>query len=302
MSEVPSSGASRWAGDVALVDPAPARWPIRATSLFFLALVAFSIVGTVSEYAQADAIVWLPGRRDITATSSATVESVAVRPGQRVTAGQLLIEMYNAEERAARDRFEREWQLQLSKMLSDLTDKAGRDALLTLRAERDRNQARMEQRVVRAPGDGVVAAVWVRSGQPVHPGDRLFSFEAEESDPIVVLALPGFSKSHIRAGTSGRFAPEGFDYNYQDLVVETVSDDTVSPAAVKRFLGAEYGEDLSVRGSVLLAEGRFLSPTFAVDGITYRRHSGMRGKALLRLRTQPIVLALLPFLRRLVQS
>lgn len=295
------SGTARWAGEVAHVDPAPTRWPTRTIVVFAFAAVAFAIVGHVTEYVQADAVVWLSGRRDITATAAATIDSVAVGPGQRVRAGQLLVEMYNAEERAGRDRFEREWQLQLSRMLSNPGDRAARDALLTLRAERDRSQARIDQRMMRAPSDGTVAAVWVRQGQPVQPGDRLVSFEVDDSEAMVILALPGFARSHVRAGTTARFAPEGFDYAYQDLMVQTVSDDTVSPAAVKRFLGPEYGDELTVRGSVLLANGRFQSPTFTVDGLTYRRHSGMRGKAWVRLRTEPIILALVPSLRRLVQ-
>ena len=65
------------------------------------------------------------------------------------------------------------------------------------------------------------------------------------------------------------------------------------------MLGAEVADSLHLVGPVVVVHGRLATPEFVVDGKTYRYHDGMLATAEVPVRTERIIVALLPALRRL---
>ncbi|MCX5742057.1 MAG: hemolysin D, partial [Proteobacteria bacterium] len=57
-------------------------------------------------------------------------------------------------------------------------------------------------------------------------------------------------------------------------------------------------DSMHLAGPVALVRGRLPAAEFTVDGRTFRYHDGMLGTAEVRVRSEPIVFALLPGTRR----
>ena len=162
-------------GDVLRVDPGWMRWTYRLLVTALVAGLLFSVLARIREYASGPAVVRLAGRTDLTATADGTVSQVAVAPGQRVEAGQLLVRFHGAREAAELARIESELELQLINRLRDPSDAGAEQALLSLRAERELARSNLAEREVRAPAAGVVSDLRVRLGQRIMPGQTLLA-------------------------------------------------------------------------------------------------------------------------------
>lgn len=112
------------------------------------------------------------------------VTEVAVRVGDRVRAGDVLLKIYSAEQRVGRDRAQAELEqaradLERAKALHErggTSDEVLEDARTSVRLEEaDLELARilLEERTIRAPFDGVVTERFVDAGTSVETGDLL---------------------------------------------------------------------------------------------------------------------------------
>ncbi|RPH56284.1 HlyD family efflux transporter periplasmic adaptor subunit [bacterium] len=278
------------------------RWTYRLLLGVVVAGLVFSLVFKVREYASGPAVVRLGGRTDLTATTDGTVSEVAVQPGQRVESGRLLVRFYGAREAAELERIERELEMQLIARLRNPADTGAERALLSLRAERELAQARLAERELRAPRAGVVSDLRVRPGQRIAPGQVLLSLAGEGSDPTVLALLPGEYRPLIRPGMQLRLELQGYQYMYQRLEVESVSNEVIGPAEARRYLGEEIADAVPLDGPVVLVTARLPSSTFEVEGKVRRYHDGMWGQGEVRVRAERILVALVPALRALFED
>lgn len=291
--------AHREAGDVVRISP---RWV--AWSYWFLILVllgggAYAGIGTVGVYSSGPAIVRMTGRTEITVVRPGSIESIAVVPGQRVTKGQILARFYDADEASELERLDQQFESQLVEFLRNPNDDSVGSALARTRAEKERAAARLDERHARAPHAGVISDVRVRPGQHLDPGDVVLSLIRDDSDPAVVAFLPGADRPQLRPGMRIRVELQGYKYAYQDLVIDSVSDEVVGPAEARRFLGSQYADTVAFAGPVVLVTMTLPSRTFDADGRTYTYHDGMQAIAEVRVRNERVITALIPGLKGL---
>jgi membrane fusion protein (multidrug efflux system) len=109
--------------------------------------------------------------------------------------------------------------------------------------------------------------------------------------------LPAQYRPQLRPGMSMRFEVTGYRYAYQEMAIRSVSAQIIGPDEVKRYLGQKIGDTVTVTGPVVLVEATPASPTFTVDGHTFDFYHGMSGVAEARVRTESILVALVPGLR-----
>ncbi len=154
---------------------------------------------------------------------------------------------------------------------------------------------------MRAPAAGVVSDLRVRVGQRIMPGQTLLSLAREArgagGKPVVVALLPGEFRPLLKPGMPLRLELQGYRYAYQHLVVESVGDEVVGPAEAQRSLGEEVADGVQITGPVVRVEARLLSDTFEAEGRVRRYHDGMWGKAEVRVRSEPVLVALVPALK-----
>jgi membrane fusion protein (multidrug efflux system) len=269
-----------------------------------LSSLSFAAFATVGDYASGPAVVRVEGRLDLTATASGTVERVDVHSGEHVKAGQVLVRFNVAQERGELDRLQTELEGQLAKLLRDPKDQAARETLTSLRAQRDLAQSRLEQRAVRAPREGIVSDLRIRSGELLVAGERVLSLvvapaggSSDGTRFIVVAFLPGQYRPLLHPGMLLGLRLSGFPRSSVLLTIDSVGDEIVGPAEVKRYLGQESGDALSVNGPVVLVKARLHGATFDAEDKTLHFYDGLPGTAEARVRAQPLLLALIPGLR-----
>lgn len=271
-----------------------------ALALAFAVSALYAVFGTLHEYASGPAVVWIADRLQITATVGGTVSAIDVRPGDRVEAGQVLVRFSSAVELAELERVEREFELQLAKTLRDASDQAARAALTALHTERDVAAAKLERLSVRAPRAGLIGDIRIRAGQLIGPGDIVVTLLDEDRRCSVMAVLPAQYRPQLRPGMSMRFEVTGYRYAYQEMVIRTVGTQIIGPNEVKRYLGQEIGDTVTVSGPVVIVEATPASSTFTVDGDAFDFYHGMSGVAEVRVRTESILVALIPGLRAVI--
>lgn len=289
-------------GDLLRADPGWMQWTYRLLLAVLVATLLFSVIGTIREYASGPVVVRLGGRTDLRATAPGTVSEVLAARGEPIEAGQVLVRLHGAQEAAELSRIEQEIELQLINRLRDPSDTAAERSLLSLRAERELARSRVAERELRAPAAGAVDDVRVRPGQPVAPGQVLVTLASPGGERTVVALLPGEYRPQLKPGMELRMELQGYRYAYQKLIVADVGGEVVGPAEARRYLGDEIADAATLGGPVVLVTARLPSLTFEAEGKTRRYHDGMWGKAEVRVRSEPILVALIPALKALFEN
>lgn len=295
---IEAQAAPRW-GDVVRVSPPWLSWTYWTLVALLIASAIFLVVGTVSTYSSGPAIVRATARAEITARTAGNVAAVDIAPGARVTSGTILARLDDTNQRAALERTQQEFDVQLRNHMLDFGDGAADAAVRGLRNQLDAARTELEDRVVRANVEGVVSDVRVRPGQHVNPGDIVASIAMGEGSLEVVALLPGEDRPQLAAGMTLRLELAGYQYAYQSLTIESVSSDVIAPGEARRVVGPEVADSLALTGPVVVVRGRLPRREFEADGKRFIYHDGMLARAEVRMRSERIVYALVPGARRL---
>ncbi|WP_309896446.1 HlyD family efflux transporter periplasmic adaptor subunit [Archangium sp.] len=278
----------------------------RGTYWVLVALVLVGGVGLalvdINDYAQGPMLVQVKGLEDVSTTVGGRVSRVLVQRGQRVKAGEPLVELYSSTEQAQRERVAQEYRAQLAALLLNPLDGPARQAVAGLRAQLELNETLLGERALRAPCDGTVNDVRVREGQFLVAGEVVSSVLREGAESWALALLPGRYRPMLKPGEPFRLELEGFPYLYQELTATTVSDELVGPAEVRRYLGPVLGDAVAVEGPVVVVVARLAGDTFQSDGRTYSYYTGMPGTARVKVRARNGWVTLLPILEYLWRS
>jgi membrane fusion protein (multidrug efflux system) len=288
--------------DVLMVDPATTSWGFRLILAGMVVIVAFLILGRLTEYATGPAVVRLDGRTSLTAPQTALVAKVGVLPGATVKEGDVLVQFYSSEEAAELTAATREFDDQLRKLLQMPQDATAREALVSLRTRRDLAQQRLNQRTLRAPFAGTVGDVRVRAGQLVEAGMSVVELVDSNSTATLTALLPGRYRPFLDQGDTLRFEIDGFRKRAQELTIISVGDQIVGPAEAARYLGRDLADSLVVQGPVVVVQAQLPKATFEHDGRSFAFAHGMQGKAETAVRNEPIAYAFVPTLKQWVEK
>jgi multidrug resistance efflux pump len=283
-------------GDLLRVDPGWMRWTYRLLLGAVAAGLLFSILAPVREYASGPAVVRLGGRSDLTATTDGTVTQVMVAPGEKVAAGRLLVRFYGAREAAELQSLDQEFEEQLINLLRNPGDAGAEQSLIILRSQIELARARVAEREVRAPAAGTVSDIRVRPGQHIAPGQALLALSRGEGRPELTAYLPGEYRPMLKPGMPLRLELRGYRYAYQHLTVESVDDEVVGPAEAQRSMG-QIADAVELGGSVVRVTARLAGDTFEADDRVRRFHDGMIGQAEVSVRSERLLVALIPALK-----
>ena len=283
------------------------RFDKKWTRVVYKLLVAAAVAGflficlfNVDEYAAGPAVIRVDGRRMLTATVPATVESVDVKPGQWVELDEVLVRMHAIDEHNELVRASAEFDRQLVRVLRDPSDTPAKQQLAALRTQKEQAKNADESRTIRANIAGYVSDVRVRLGQHVNAGDVLLAVAPKDSADVSLVAMvPADYRPMLQKGLKMRFELDGFRYEYADLVATDVSAEAVGPAEVQRLLGQERSDAVALTpGAKVLVTAKLPAATFSSEGQPYGYFDGLTGTAEVRVRTEPILVTLIPALRQ----
>jgi multidrug efflux pump subunit AcrA (membrane-fusion protein) len=288
-------------GELLRISPAWTRWTYWVLLGFALAAVLFLLLGTVSEYAEGPAVVRVEGRNELTAMTGGTVSSVEVASGEEVVPGQALVRFYDASESAELDRIRGAFELQLVNYLKNPNDAGVRQDLIALRTQKGFAEARLEQLIVRAPHAGLVGDIQVRPGQVVSAGDAILSLLSANQTVSLIAMLPGSYRPQLRLGMPLRLELAGYRYAFETTTIESIGDQVIGPQAARRYLGQEIADTLPLSGAVVVVQAKLPSASFFSDKQVYAFHDGMHGRAEVRVRSERLLLALVPGLKAIFE-
>src|SRR5439155_8925204 len=90
---------------------------------------------------------------------------------------------------------------------------------------------------------------------------------------------------------------DGYPNVYSQVPIEFVGNEAVGPGEIRRYLGDEVSDALTVQGSLVFVRARLERPTFVYDGKSYRYYDGIPGRVDVATRSTRLILVLFPFLR-----
>lgn len=288
-------------GDVLRLSPSWIRWTFPTLAVLVIAAGVASIVVPFDEWASGPAFVQQTNTRELATFLDGVVESIHADPGQRVIAGDVLIRLYDDGESQLVDRLDEEFESQLVRLLSNPADQAARVRVATLQGELREARAESEQRLVRAPADGVVQDVRVRPGQRVDAGDLLVSFASRDKELEVLALLPGTYRPVLAEGQAMHLRLDGYAHGEIALPVGQVSPEAIGPAAAARLLPPELADAVSLRGPTVIVRGGLAIRNFKAGNDDLELYGGMTGLAEVRVRRRPLILALVPSLDDAIQ-
>ncbi len=289
-------------GDVLRFDRRWARITYGIVAVGALVAFAFASLFTIDEYASGPAVVRVDGRRIITATTPATVEAVDVMAGAWVDVGSVMVRMHDLDEQKELARASNEFDLQVVRMLRDPNDAAVKTPLAALRAQKEQAKNNYESRTIRSQVAGYVSDVRVRPGQHVGAGDVLLAVAPKDAVHVsLVSMLSAEYLPLLKAGLKMRFELDGFRYEYTDLVLTEVSAEAVGSAEVQRLLGGEKSDTIALDpGAKVLVTADLPAASFRSEGRPYGYFDGLTGRADVFVRTEPLLVTLIPALREWV--
>ena len=118
----------------------------------------------------------------------------------------------------------------------------------------------------------------------------------------MIAFLPGHYRPQLKPGARLKLELRGYPYAYQHLVIESIGDEIVGPEEVRRFLGKEIADTVPIAGPVVLVKARIRGRTFVASNKRFNFFDGMQGMAEVRVRTEPIIVSLIPGLAPLFGS
>lgn len=296
------SSASRVQGDVLRVNPVWVQRLYQITLIMAVFVGTFVTVGRVSSFATGPAVIRGEGRSIVTSATSGTITHIDVTRGQRVEVGQILAQLNDAEERANVQRFEDEFDIVLATSLRTPGDLGLRRRVGEAGLERELAHARQAQRVIKAPRAGIISDLRVRVGQFLPAGEHVGAIVDESSAFTIAALVPGRYRPQVAVGASLRLEVDGYANVYQELTIETVGDGLLGPEEVRRFLGPDVPLGVIPQDPVVVVQARLPTAHFMVDDMVFPYFDGMLGRASVRIRSERILVSLIPSLRALLRA
>lgn len=296
---IEAAGPQQW-GDVVRLAPRWLAWAYWILVVLLAGCVAFLWFGTVNTYSAGPAIVRSTARTSISTRTAGTISTVEVAPGDRVAAGAVIARLDDGGQRAAMERLDHELETALRNHMLDPAD-AGADASLrALRLQVSQARASLGEREIRATAAGTISDLRIRPGQHVEPGDVAASVVDGDGGLEVIALMPGEDRPQLAPGMALRLELTGYRYAYQAVMIDSVSPDVMAPAEARRVLGTDVAEGIQIGGPVVLVHGHLARHEFDDgDGRSFTYHDGMIGSAEVQVRTERILFALVPGMRRL---
>ena len=133
------------------------------------------------------------------------------------------------------------------------------------------------------------------------PGDVMLTVATEPRSLSLVALIPGHFRPQLEAGAQLRFELAGYQHTFQELRVDRLGQEIIVPREARRILGPDVAASALPQEPVFVVHAKLPETTFSIRSQTYRFYDGMAGTAHIRVDEEPILLRLLPALRRITE-
>lgn len=282
------------------------RWARLVFPLILLALLAGLVyvqLGDVDEYTRSITIDYVNPGVAVTDTAGGAITDIDVEPGDYVRKNQVLAHLDSDSERAALKRLQEEYEHALARRLCPPNGGAARSTVASLREKVPAAEARLDARATRSLRSARLEDHRVQEGDQLTPGQVLATIRPDDResgrDVRVIATLPANYRSLLQPGMDLRLTLRSPKSPYQTLSVERVRRDAIGPDEVRRALGIEVSNTVSLNGSIVPIYCEGPSYRFQVDDRRYGYRNGLLGTAEILVKSERVLFLLLPAPNRL---
>ncbi len=284
-------------GDVLQLLPHWIRWTYPALIGMVVCGLVFVSVFRIHVYAAGPSVVKVLGQYDVTSPVSGIVDSILVGSGERVSAGQIVVQLDSAEQEAELVRVQKAFDEELANHLRDLFDPIATRQVSVLRTQLEFARRMRDLRCIRASRDGAIVDVRTQVGQQLTSGQIAATVRTSAEEIRVLAALPGKFRPMLKEGLPASLELQGYAHDRVPVLLHRVDAGVIGQKEVQRYLGPDAPSLMSLDGSLVLVDASLPNANFTVDGRSYSYHDGMQGRLEVKVRSEPMILALLPGLR-----
>jgi len=238
---------------------------LRRTYAITLALSLLGFFGMclakLNTYASGPALIRASRSVEISAPAIGLIRSLAVSPGSAVRSGDLLM-------------------------------------LLELPLQASESTRAIAQ--IRATVDGTVEEIRVRPGEPVKSGDKVLSMIQGPAQYEVVAFLPEAYAPQLHRGMPVRLKLAGGTVPGDGAEISEISPDSLSPGEVMRYMGKADSESVRAAGRAVMIHAS-LPERLIRDISDDSKLDGMTGEAEVVVRSERVILALMPGLKKIFE-
>ncbi len=282
-------GGGAGLGDPILIPPTWMRWTYALCATTSAIVLAAATLVAVPEYVEGPAVIRAEGAQPIVAPLPGIVAAVAMTPRRYVRAGDVLVAFRAEEEVAQLKSVEAELTTTLVRLFADPSDRSVRQAMGSLRSQRDLLRSRVAARTIRADADGIIGDVRVRAGQAVNAGDILMSLAGRSALFTVTAALPGHRRPSLHDGQQMQMRLSEYGDVVEQLNIAHVDDLVVASAEARRSVGIDTTDSAQVSGPSVLVHANLSSGSFVADDRVYDFFDGMRVTVRVQVGAKPLI-------------
>ena len=291
-------------GVIAELSPVWVRYSYPLLVVTIVVAFAFAFFIHVPTYSTGNGVVVFPGT-EITAPVAGTVETVYVQSSQEVRKGDLLIKLSSAKEDADLAQATTQYEAAVQQYLVDPADETIHKELISAQTNKQRAEAALAERYVRATAEGTVSDVRIREGTGLQFGEPILTIVAPGTEPEVWAFLPGSDRPRLMVGQDLQVDLTGYTKSRESAKICYVDAAVIGAAEARRVIGAELADALKMPqeggASFVWVKAKLPSNEFKTDHHIYHYHHGMPAKTEVRVESKRFVVTLLPSLEKYLE-
>lgn len=286
-------------GEVINLSP---TWVKRCYPLLCFAIIiglAASIMISVPTYSSGMGIIMYPSKTT-GSPAAGTIESIKVKPGQEVKAGDIVATLNSENERIELENAVTEYDNIKFAFLFDQTDENARKSLAAAAARVEKAKAVMATKVIRAKHSGVVGELKTKDGKGVTPGGPIISVYEKNALPELVAFLPGSDISRVKIKQTAQVELIGYKRARDMVPVTEVTREVIAGEDVERYVGAANMQALKLgaAGTNYVVIKAKMPGYFTTEKTKRPFYHGMLAKVEVEVQNKPFLATLLPAIEK----
>ncbi len=275
---------------------------VRRTYPFLIVAILIALVFTafikVPTYSSGQAVMVIDGT-PVTSAVPGQVFELNVVASQKVKKDSIILKLNAQAELAELESAQKEEDTYTATYLFDRSDENNKKNLIASAAKVEAAKKRIEQKIIRAPHDGVVSDIRTRLGEQLTPGEAIVTVLKDNAEVTVVTFLNATDRPRLKKGMGMKVNLGGYTKAPETAKIIEVSNDAIAPEAIQKYLGTTLAGSVKLGpGSYILVKAKMPSKTFKSQNQTLYYHHGMQAKVDVLINEKPFLVTLIPALEK----
>lgn len=286
-------------GEVINLSP---TWVKRCYPLLCFAVIiglAASIMISVPTYSSGMGIIMYPSKTT-SSPAAGTIESMKVKPGTEVKAGDIVATLNSDVERIELDNAVTEYDNVKYAFLFDQTDENARKSLAAAAARVEKAESVMATKVIRAKHSGVIGELKTKDGKGVTPGGPIVSIYEKNATPELIAFLPGSDLPRLKLKQVAQVELAGYKRARDMVQVTEVTREVIAGPDVERYVGEANMQALKLgaAGANYAVIKAKMPGYFTTEKTKRPFYHGMIAKVEVEVQNKPFLATLLPAIEK----